>query len=180
MLIATAYRLEEDSIGTMLAALTPSNPKHEITMDVNEFHNMHAHSHEGLLRTTTAKRLGTELVGDMHACTGCSMSKAIRKGISDETKRRSYEKLGRFFVDLGGRKNVAFVGGKHYPMIVKDDCTMCAWTYLLINKSDAGSAFRSFLRVCVLMGSHHWLRLLDSTMEGSFSGGNSHLRAMSF
>ena len=83
MLIATAYRLGEYSIGTVLAALTPSNLKHETTMDVNEFHNIYAHSHEGLLRTT-AKRQGTELVGDMHACTGCSMSKAIRKGISHE------------------------------------------------------------------------------------------------
>ena len=90
MLIATAYRLGEDSIGTVLAALIPSNPKHETTMDVNEFHKIYAHSHEGLLRTT-AKRLGTELFGDMHACTGCSMSKAIRKGFSHETKRRSVQ-----------------------------------------------------------------------------------------
>ena len=103
MLIATAYRLGEDSIGTVLAALTPSNPKHETTMDVNEFHNINAHSHEGLLRTT-AKRLGTELVGDMYACAGCSMSKAISKGIYHETTRRSDKKLGRVFVDLeGGR-----------------------------------------------------------------------------
>ena len=35
MLIATAYRLGEDSIGTVLAALTPSNPSHENAMDVN-------------------------------------------------------------------------------------------------------------------------------------------------
>ena len=70
-------------------------------MDVNEFHNIYAHSHKGLLRTT-AKRLGNELIGDMHACTGCSMSKAIRKGIAHETKRRSDKKLGRVFVDLGG------------------------------------------------------------------------------
>ena len=109
----------------MLAALTPSNPKHETTIDVNEFHNVYGYSHEGLLRTT-AKRLGTELVGDMHACTGCSMSKAIRKGISHETRRRSDKKLGRVFVDLGGRKGVASVGGKHYPMIVKDDFTWLA------------------------------------------------------
>ena len=96
--------------------VTPSNPKHETTMDVNEFHNIYAHSHEGLLRTT-AKRLGTELVGDMHACAGCSMSKAVRKGISHENKRRLDKKLGRVFVDLGGRKDVASVGGKHYPTI---------------------------------------------------------------
>ena len=78
-------------------------------MDVNEFHNIHAHSHEGLLRTT-AKRLGIELVGGVHACTGCSMSKAITKGTSHETKRRSDKKLGRVFVDLGERKDVACVG----------------------------------------------------------------------
>ena len=88
MLIATAYRIGKYSVGTVLAALTPSNPKHETTMDVNEFHKIYDHSHEELLRTT-AKRLGTESVGDMHACTGCSMSKTFRKGISHETKRRS-------------------------------------------------------------------------------------------
>ena len=144
MLIATAYRLGEDSIGTVLAAFTSSDPKHETTMDVNEFHNFYAHSHEGLLRTT-AKRLGTELVGDMHACTGCSMSKAIRTGISHETKRSSDKKLVRGFVVLGGRKDVASVGGKHCPMFVKDDFTRRAWMHFLRSKSDAGSAFRSFL-----------------------------------
>ena len=41
------------------------------------------------------------------------------------------KKLGRVFVDLGGRKDVASVGGKHYPMIVKDDFTRRAW---MINK----------------------------------------------
>ena len=81
----------------MLAALTPSNPKHETKMDVYEFHNIYAHSHEGLLRTT-AKRLGIELVGDMHACTGCSMSKGIRKGIVRVTKNRPDKKLGRVFL----------------------------------------------------------------------------------
>ena len=35
MLIATAYRLGEDSIGTVSAVLTPSHPKHEITMYMN-------------------------------------------------------------------------------------------------------------------------------------------------
>ena len=28
MLLATAYRLGDDSVGSVLAALTPSNPKH--------------------------------------------------------------------------------------------------------------------------------------------------------
>ena len=75
---------------------------------MNEFHNIYAHSHERLLRTT-AKRLDIELVGDMHACTGCSMSNAIRKRISHEPKRRSDKTLGKVFVDLGRRKDVASV-----------------------------------------------------------------------
>ena len=50
------------------------------------------------------------------------MAKAYRKETAHETKCRSDKKLGRVFVDLGGRKDVASVGGKEYPMIVKDDC----------------------------------------------------------
>ena len=46
MLIATAYRLGGDSVVSVLAALTPSNPKHEKKMDVNAFHNIYARSHE--------------------------------------------------------------------------------------------------------------------------------------
>ena len=41
---------------------------------------------------------------------GCSMAKAYRKGISHETKCRSDKKLGRVFVELGGRKDVASIG----------------------------------------------------------------------
>ena len=66
-------------------------------MDVNEFHNIYAHSHEGLLRTT-AKRLGTELIGDMHACTRCSMSKAIRKGIAHETNVDRIKSWAKFLL----------------------------------------------------------------------------------
>ena len=71
--------------------------------------------------------------------------KPLGTKIAHETKRRSDKTLGRVFVDLGGRKDVASVGGKHYPMIVKDDFTRRAWMYFLRSKSDAGSAFRSFL-----------------------------------
>ena len=170
MLIASAYRLGEASVGTVLAALTPANPKHETTMDINDFHNIYAHSHEGLLRTT-AKRLDTKLVGDMHACSGCSMSKAIRKGIVRETKTRSDKKLGRVFVDLGGRKDIASVGGKHYPMIVKDDFTRRAWLYFLKNKSDAGSAFRSFLASVRADGVPSLVEIVRSDNGGEFFGG---------
>ena len=142
MLIATSYRLGEDywyGVGCPHSF----NLKHETKMKVNEFHNIYAHSHEGLLRTT-AKRLVTELVGDMHACTGCSMSKAIKKGISRETKGRSDEKSGSVFVDLGGTKGVASVGCKCYLMIVKDHFTRRTWMYFLRKTSDAGQCFPKF------------------------------------
>ena len=126
MLVAPAYRVGENCVGSVLAALTPSNPPLATKMDVNEFHNIYGHASESLLRAT-AKRLGVELTGKMHACTGCSMAKAYRKGIAHETKCRSDKKLGRVFVDLGGRKDVASVGGKEYPMIVRDDCIRRTW-----------------------------------------------------
>ena len=102
MLVAPAYRVGDNCVGSVLAALTPSNPPLATKMDVNEFHSIYGHASESLLRAT-AKRLGVELTGKMHACTGCSMSKAFRKGIARETKSRSDEKLGRVFVDLEGR-----------------------------------------------------------------------------
>ena len=93
MLVAPAYRLGEEEVGSVLAALTPSNPPLATKMDVNEFHNIYGHASESLLRAT-AKRLGVEFTGEMHACT-CSMAKAYRKGIAHETKCRSDKKLGR-------------------------------------------------------------------------------------
>ena len=169
MLIATAYRLGEDSIGTVLAALTPSNPKHETTMGVNEFHNIYAHSHERLLRTT-AKRLGAELVGD--ACLyGMFNVEGCQERNSSLTKRRSDENLGKVFVDLEGRKDVVSVGGKHYPMILKDYLTRRAWMYFLINKSDAGSAFRSFLASVRADGIPSLVEIVRSDNGGEFFGG---------
>ena len=93
-----------------------------------------------------------------------------RKGFAHETKRRSDKKLGRVFVDLGGRKDVASVGGKHYPMIVKDDFTRRAWMYFLRSKSDAGSAFRSFLASMRADGIPSLVEIVRSD-NGEFFGG---------
>ena len=79
--------------------------------------------------------------------------------------------MGRVFVDLGGRQDIASVGGKHYPMIVKDDFTRRAWMHFLKNKSDAGSAFRSFLaRVCA-DGVPSLVEIVRSDNAGEFFGG---------
>ena len=55
MLVAPAYRVGENCVGSVLAALTPSNPPLVTKMDVNEFHNIYGHASESMLRAT-AKR----------------------------------------------------------------------------------------------------------------------------
>ena len=79
--------------------------------------------------------------------------------------------MGRVFVDLGGRKDVASVGGKHYPMIVKDDFTRRGWLYFLSNKSDAASAFRSFLASVRADGLPSLVEIVRSDNGGEFFGG---------
>ena len=46
------------------------------------------------------------------------MAKGIRMSIPKKTDNRIVERLSRVFVDLGGKKHVASVGGKQIP----DDC----------------------------------------------------------
>jgi len=67
-------------------------------------------------------------------------------------------------------------------MVVKDDFTRRAWMYFLKNKSDAGSAFRSFLASVRADGVPSLIEIVRSvTMErGVFRGGNLHLCATSF
>ena len=85
--------------------------------------------------------------------------------------KRQDKKLDRVFVDLGGRKDFASVGGKHYPMIVKDDFTRRAWMYFLRSKSDAGSAFRVFLASVRADGIASLVEIVTSDNGGEFSGG---------
>ena len=108
------------------------------------------------------------------------MAKAYRKGIAHETKCRSDKKLGRVFVDLGGRKDVASVGGKEYPMIVRDDYIRRKWMCFLKHKSDAASVFRSYLASVRADGKPKLVDLLGLTMAVSFSVENLNPCAMNF
>ncbi|CAB1096235.1 unnamed protein product [Ectocarpus sp. CCAP 1310/34] len=82
-----------------------------------------------------------------------------------------YADTGRVFVDLGGKKGVASIGGKHYPMILKDDFTRRAWMYFLRSKSDAGSAFRSFHANVRADGIPSLIEIVRSDNGGGFFGG---------
>ena len=52
MLVAPAYGVGENCVGSVLAALAPSNPPKATKMDLNELHNIYGHASETLLRTT--------------------------------------------------------------------------------------------------------------------------------
>ena len=56
-------------------------------------------------------------------------------------------------------------------MIVKDDFTRRAWMYFLSNKSDAGSAFRSFLASVRADGIPSLVDIVRSDNGGEFFGG---------
>ena len=43
MLVAPAYRVGENCVGSVLAALAPSNPPKDTKMDVNEFNTSKYH-----------------------------------------------------------------------------------------------------------------------------------------
>ena len=73
------------------------------------------------------------------------MAKGLRKPIARSTHTRAVKKLERVFVDLSGKMPVPSIGGKRYTLLVRDDHTRFTRVYFLKQKSDAASAFESFL-----------------------------------
>ena len=70
------------------------------------------------------------------------MAKGLRKPFARSTDTRQDKKLKRVFVDLSGKMTVPSIGGKRYPLIVRDDHTRFTRVYYLAKKSDAASAFK--------------------------------------
>ena len=118
---------------------TPNPPP-----DINILHCTFGHAHEGLLKKTATQQ-GIAYSGELHECRGCSMAKGLRKPIARSTQTRADKRLQRVFVDLSGPTAVKSIGGKRYTLIVRDDCTRFNRVYFLRHKSDAASAFESFL-----------------------------------
>lgn len=54
-------------------------------------------------------------------------------------------KVGRVFIDLGGKREVAWPGEHHYLMIVRDDLSRFTWLFFLEYKSDASKNFEDSL-----------------------------------
>ena len=167
-----AYRpnalVDETANATIAPGPMPRN--HDTPTDINVFHVAHAHAHEGALRKT-AKQMGITLVGEMHECKGCSSAKGIRMTIPSKTSNRAVKRLFRVFVDLGGKKHAKSIGGKEYPMIIKDDYSRDTWMCFISHKSDPADTFAKFLSDLRLGGIPSDVVVLRSDGGGDFSEG---------
>ena len=132
-------------VDTAYATIAPGKAKAPTTpTDINILHCTFGDTHEVLLKKTATQQ-GIAYSGEPYECRGCSMAKGLRKPIARSTHTRADKKLQRVFVDLSGLVAVQSIGGKRYTLIVRDDCTRFTRVYFLRHKSDAASAFESFL-----------------------------------
>ena len=143
------YGYRPEAVGSMVdtayATIAPGKAQAPTTpIDINILHSTFGHTHEVLLKKTATQQ-GIAYNGELHECRGCSMAKGLRKPIARSTHTRAAKKLQRVFVDLSGPMTVQSIGGKRYTLIVRDDCTRFTRVYFQRHKSDAASAFESFL-----------------------------------
>ena len=160
--------VDETANATIASGPMPKN--HDTPTDINDFHVAHAHAHEGALRKT-AKQMSITPVGKMHEGKGCSLAKGIRVPIPSKTSNIVVKRLFRVFVDLGGKKHVKSIGGKKYPMVIRDDYSRYTWIYFISHKSDAGDTFAKFLSDLRLEGIPLEVVVIKSDDGGEFSEG---------
>ncbi|CAB1107081.1 unnamed protein product [Ectocarpus sp. CCAP 1310/34] len=152
------------------AAIAPGNARtSSASVDINDVHVAHGHSHELLLRTM-AKQQGTMLLGELPECLGCLTAKGLSKPIP-KTSTRAAKKLQRVFVDLSGKARVQSLGGKWYTLIVKDDYTRWNRVYFLKHKSDAAEAFERYLAENRANGAPSDVMVVRSDNGGEFFEG---------
>ena len=158
-------------VGTACAVIPPGQAKTPTTpTDINLFHCTYGHTHEALLKQT-AKKQGVSLSGVLHECRGCSMAKRLRKPITRSTDTRADKKLERVFVDLSGKMAISSIRGKRYTLIVRDGYTRFTQVYSLAKKSDAASAFESFLAEVRADGTPSAVTCVRSDNREEFFGG---------
>ena len=99
------------------------------------------------------------------------MAKGIRMPIPWKTHGRAAKRLFRVFVDLGGKKHIASMGGSKYSMIVRDDFSCHAWMYFVSHKYDAASTLEKFLANLRVESTPSEVVIVRSDDEGDFMKG---------
>ena len=97
--------------------------------------------------------------------------KKLQKPIARSTHTRADSKLQWVFADLSGKMAVPSIGGKWFKLIVRDDCTRFTRVYFLGKKSDAASAFESFLTEVRADGTPSAVMAVRSEKGGECFGG---------
>ena len=92
-LTSTARLVAPTTAATASSAIAQT--KKSESVDINDFHRIHAHASVNLLRIT-AERLDVELSGELKPYAGCAMGKAIRDGVPSNTKTRATKRLECF------------------------------------------------------------------------------------
>ena len=167
------YRPEavRSMVDTTCATIAPGKAKAPTTpIDINILHYTFGHTHEVLLKKTATQQ-GIAYIGELHECRGSSMAKELRKPIARSTHTRAPKKLQRVFVNLSGPMTIQSIGGKRYTVIVRDDCTRFTRVYFLRHKSDAASAFESFLAEVRADGTPCAVMAVRSDNGRAFFGG---------
>ena len=170
------YGYRPEVAGSMVdiacATTAPGKAKAPTTpTDINILHCTFGHTHEVLLKKTATPQ-GIAYSGKLHECRGCLMAKGLRKPIARSTHTRADKKLQRVFVDLSGPMAVQSIGGKRDTLIVRDDCTRFTRVYFLRHKSDAASAFASFLAEVRADGTPSAVMAVRSDNGREFFGGD--------
>ena len=158
-------------VDTACATIAPGKAEAPTTpIDINILHCTFGHTHEVLLKKTATQQ-GIAYSGELPECRGCSVAKGLRKPIARSTHTRAAKKLQRVFVDLSGPMAVQSIGGKRYTLIVRYECTRVTRVCFLRHKSDAASAFESFLSEVRADGTQSAVMAVRSDNGREFFGG---------
>lgn len=108
----------------------------EITMEINEAHEVFGHINDQQLKNTT-KVLGIKLTGVMKTCQGCQQAKAKAKGVKKFTNANTKAPGERIFADTSGPFKKS-LGGNTLWIKMVDDYSRFSWSMFAKNKSEFG------------------------------------------
>lgn len=97
-----------------------------------------------LMSTTNMVRGMPRINLQNEVCSGCLMSKQVRKPFPQQSKFTAKKALELIHGDLCGPITPSTPGGNKYIFVLIDDYSRVMWTYLLKNKSEAFGAFKRF------------------------------------
>ena len=146
--VLRGYRMTRNYDKAFRATIAPGvkPPNFNMDVDINGFHCLFGHIHEGLLRET-AKQRNVNLTGTLREWQGFSIAKGRAKPIATTTGTRAVKPGGRVFLDVCGEKSVQSIGGKKdiCMLMIRDGFTRFNAVYFMRSKDEVSRYFRQYL-----------------------------------